>query len=284
MRYAPQPGTVAFRAIAHLETLPRGAELMTSALAEAIGCEGRNIAPSMEAALAAGLIYRRQRDNHVRSPMWWSLVDYSALPKVDIRNPAVPVADGYAEMRIPTFKDTPPKGSNRDAGAGQSHGAAGSASPNGRGTNGVPACGADPVFLQRGPRASVATNGVSDDDEGDSGRARRLSGRGDKDAVERSWRGSDSARGDRDPERRQGVLRAQSPGVAHQGTADASLISEAPVSNHGFRLALWSNGVLQTERSTVGGAAELVLLSRDETRALVQYLGCLDVVSLGGGA
>jgi hypothetical protein len=49
-------------------------------------------------------------------------------------------------------------------------------------------------------------------------------------------------------------------------------------------LALWSNGVLQTERSTVGGAAELVLLSRDETRALVQYLGCLDVVSLGGGA
>lgn len=48
----------------------------------------------------------------------------------------------------------------------------------------------------------------------------------------------------------------------------------------GFRCALWSNGTLHIERSTVAGAAELVLLSREETRALVRYLDsiCLDVV------
>lgn len=47
----------------------------------------------------------------------------------------------------------------------------------------------------------------------------------------------------------------------------------------GFRCALWSNGVLQIERQTVGGAAELVLLSREETLALVAYL---DAISLDG--
>lgn len=106
MSYTPQPGTVAFRAIAHLETLPRGAELMTSALAEAIGCDGKNIVPSLEAALASGLVFRRQRDNHLRSPMWWSLVDHGARPKMDIRRPAVPVANGHAELHVPTFKDS----------------------------------------------------------------------------------------------------------------------------------------------------------------------------------
>lgn len=41
----------------------------------------------------------------------------------------------------------------------------------------------------------------------------------------------------------------------------------------GMRIALWSDGVLQIERSnTVGGAAEVVLFSADETRALVRYL------------
>lgn len=138
MSYEPMPGSTAFRVIAHLQSLPKGAELMTSALAEAIGCEGKNIVPSIEAALANGLIFRRQRDTHARSPMWWSLTDHGARPKVDIRQPAVPV-DGA--------KETPQEGANRDASAGQSHDAEGSASPAGRGTNGAPACGAAPESI-----------------------------------------------------------------------------------------------------------------------------------------
>jgi hypothetical protein len=92
MSYEPAPGSTAYRAIAHLQSLPPGAELMTSALAEAIGSEGKNIVPPLEVALASGLIFKRQRDTHVRSPMWWSLTDHGARPKVDIRQPAVPVA------------------------------------------------------------------------------------------------------------------------------------------------------------------------------------------------
>lgn len=42
---------------------------------------------------------------------------------------------------------TPPKGANRDASTEQSHGAAGSESPPGRGTNGAPALGAAPAFI-----------------------------------------------------------------------------------------------------------------------------------------
>lgn len=43
---------------------------------------------------------------------------------------------------------------------------------------------------------------------------------------------------------------------------------------------MWSNGVLQIERKTVAGAAELVLLSREETRALVSYLDAISLDSV----
>jgi hypothetical protein len=43
----------------------------------------------------------------------------------------------------------------------------------------------------------------------------------------------------------------------------------------GMRIALWSNGVLEVRRSTVGGAVELVLFSADETRQLLHYLECV---------
>lgn len=100
--YTPEPGTVAFRVLAYLETLPAGAEIMTSALAEALGLEGKNLIPCLETALAAGRIFRRQRDTHVRSPFWWSLTDYSAIPKAERPVLEVPqVAAKPRRKRIP---------------------------------------------------------------------------------------------------------------------------------------------------------------------------------------
>lgn len=85
--YEPKPGTVAFRALAHLETLPWGAEVMTSALAEALHLDDyKTLAPCLEAALKGGAVFRRKRDDHPRSPWWWSLTDFSALPTA--RSPA----------------------------------------------------------------------------------------------------------------------------------------------------------------------------------------------------
>ena len=40
----------------------------------------------------------------------------------------------------------------------------------------------------------------------------------------------------------------------------------------GFRCALWSNGILEIHRETVGGAADFILLAADEVRHLVRYL------------
>lgn len=54
-------------------------------------------------------------------------------------------------------------------------------------------------------------------------------------------------------------------------------VQPAAAGHAGMRIALWSDGTLQIERSTVGGAAALVLLSADETRALVRYLERLAV-------
>ena len=39
-----------------------------------------------------------------------------------------------------------------------------------------------------------------------------------------------------------------------------------------LRIALWSDGTLQIQRNTVGGAADLVLFSRAETQQIVAYL------------
>ncbi len=80
--YEPRPGTVAFRALAYLETLPQGAEVMTSALAEALRLDDyKTLAPCLEAAVKGGAVFQRKRDDHARSPWWWSLTDFSALPK-----------------------------------------------------------------------------------------------------------------------------------------------------------------------------------------------------------
>jgi hypothetical protein len=78
MSYAARPGTVPFRAIAHLETLDHGAELPTGKLAEAIGVSPNNLMPSLVAAVEGGVLFKRQKDHsHPRSPFFWSLVDHS---------------------------------------------------------------------------------------------------------------------------------------------------------------------------------------------------------------
>lgn len=71
--YTPQPGTVAYRALAHLETLDRDAELSSAQLAEAINAPAAAIQPSMLAPLRAGKVFARQKGGHQRSPMFWSL-------------------------------------------------------------------------------------------------------------------------------------------------------------------------------------------------------------------
>jgi hypothetical protein len=71
--YAPSPGSVAQRAIAHLETLPARTDLSTAALAEAIGVPPNNLRACLEAPAKAGLIFGRQKYAAPRAPFFWSL-------------------------------------------------------------------------------------------------------------------------------------------------------------------------------------------------------------------
>jgi hypothetical protein len=68
-----------------------------------------------------------------------------------------------------------------------------------------------------------------------------------------------------------GAVRAHAPSCAACAGDDAKPAVGA-AATEGLRLALWSDGTLQLERRTVGGAAELVLFTADETRQLVAYL------------
>lgn len=77
--YTPKPGSVADRAIAHLQSQPpAGAEVSTSALAEAVGATGDSLRMCLQPALDAGAVFARKRGGHVRSPMFWSLADHAA--------------------------------------------------------------------------------------------------------------------------------------------------------------------------------------------------------------
>lgn len=104
--YTPRPGTVPFRAIAHLETLDHGAEQTTAQIAEAIGVPSNNLMPSLMAALDGGVLFRRQKDHsHPKSPFFWSLVDHTE-----------PTGAAAASRRPPrAAKETAPQGTATQA-------------------------------------------------------------------------------------------------------------------------------------------------------------------------
>lgn len=238
--FTPHPGSVADRAIAYLQSQPaKGAEVSSPALAEAIGVPAAHLSVSLEQARDRGAVFARRKGGHLRSPLFWSLVDHSA--KHGRTGEAFSPANGSQKpdgaAAIPCVKagrETPQKGANRDASAEQSHGAEGSESPTGRGDNVAPALGAAPVFIPEG----LASQHVL---KAEAARP---------DATDRDVPANASPVG--------GPMGAGQPAAA--GPA-------------GIRIALWSDGTLQIERpDAVGGAAALVLFSADETRALVRYL------------
>jgi hypothetical protein len=85
-----RPDTIAWKSMRYLETLQPGAEVLCSKLAEAIGVDTKLIQPSMLASVAAGLVFRRQKDEHARSPWWYSLTDYSKIPRATVQRVVVP--------------------------------------------------------------------------------------------------------------------------------------------------------------------------------------------------
>lgn len=97
--YSPAPGTVAYRALAHLETLDRGAELSSAQLAEAIRVPPANIPGSLQSALDHRVVFSRKKGGHLRSPAFWSLVDHAVAAVSDKPASLSPAAGNAAPTR-----------------------------------------------------------------------------------------------------------------------------------------------------------------------------------------
>jgi hypothetical protein len=79
--YEPKPGSVAFRALAHLQGQPPGTELSTAALAESVSVVPTNLANFLAPLVKHGHVACRQKGGFVRSPLFWSL---PKLPRNDL--------------------------------------------------------------------------------------------------------------------------------------------------------------------------------------------------------
>ena len=89
------PTSVPSRALRYLESLPSGAEISNAKLAEAIGSDPSGMHSCLAAHVKSGLVIRRQKGGHPRSPIFWS------LPPED---------DGKPVRRVVAAKDAPPLG------------------------------------------------------------------------------------------------------------------------------------------------------------------------------
>jgi hypothetical protein len=78
MSYEPKPGSIAYRVLAYFETLPRGTELNTSQINEALGTTCEQLTACMVHAVEAGRIFRRKKFDSPRAPLWYSLTKHAA--------------------------------------------------------------------------------------------------------------------------------------------------------------------------------------------------------------
>jgi hypothetical protein len=306
MSYEPRPGSVPDRVIAHLRTLPHGAERLSSQLAEAINAPPANVAACLEGAAAAGALFRRKKDSHVRAPIYWSLVDHTKAN-----------GNAHAPTAQPKVaKKTPPEGANRDVSAGQSHGADGSESPPGRGTDGAPALGAAPVFPMRASRAGPASDGSqkpngawhdsstatarAGSDTPTAGPATRFEGRGGEqrdgvppDATDRRPRqslqkpeGAAAIAGGPAAAKETTQLGAGTPTAAANaaGAGDDAKPAVGAAAPNGLRIARWSDDTLEIRRAD--GTHACSPFCAQEFRQIVAFLDgqWLDPLREGGAA
>ena len=107
--YDPRPGTVAYRALAHLATLEHGAEISGPRLSEVLGIESATLRACMQPAVAAGRVFARQKDRtHLRAPVFWSLVDH------DANRPTTPPPGPQTPMTKPPPVDLRPAPAARE--------------------------------------------------------------------------------------------------------------------------------------------------------------------------
>lgn len=243
MSYIPRLGSAAQRAISYLGRVK--GEVSTADLADAIACTPYGLGRTLGRAVDAGLLIKRQHKAGTSAPLFWS------LPAESVAEAVAPKPEPATD--IPVVQRTVP---------------AAEAGPSGWTPHPLDAAwhpraanGKDSSALDAGQHAG-----------GEAAQAPHPESTGPM-AASTPTNGRPPARDDE--------TTPASPRVGAMGAGQPAAAGPAgePSGEPGkLRIALWSDGTLQIERKTVGGAAELVLLCRDETRQLVAYL---DSISLG---
>lgn len=86
--YTPKPGSVAYRILGWLEAQGREKEFNSSQIANALDIDTRAVQSLMQQSLAAGLVFRRQKDRtHPLAPYWWSLTNHGVRQREFTPNP-----------------------------------------------------------------------------------------------------------------------------------------------------------------------------------------------------
>lgn len=94
MTYTPQPGTIAHRVIAHLQTLGPDAEVTSQVLLEAIGqpADWHGLVTCMESAIFHGLVHKRMEGRKA----FWRIAGKRAAVPVDANRAHAPLEDHTA--------------------------------------------------------------------------------------------------------------------------------------------------------------------------------------------
>lgn len=94
MTYTPQPGTIAHRVIAHLQTLGPDVELTSQVLLEAIGqpADWHGLGTCLESAVFHGLVVKRLEGRR----SMWRIAGARSAPGVDIDRAHAPLEDHTA--------------------------------------------------------------------------------------------------------------------------------------------------------------------------------------------
>lgn len=156
--YKPQPGTVAYRILGWLEAQGETREFTSAQIAEALDIPAQTLGSYMEQSVAAGLVFRRQKDRtHPRAPVFWSLTNHGLRQRMEMSpNPVgwmtKPKSDD--DVPVPTFRgratDTPQGDQPRSERGREVMEPAVCESADGRGTTGAPALATLPQHASPG--------------------------------------------------------------------------------------------------------------------------------------
>lgn len=175
--YTPQPGTVAYRILAWLDAEGKTAERNSSQIAHAMGIETNGIPALLEQALAAHLVFRRQKDRtHPRAPFWYSLTNHGVRQRMEMSPNPVGWMKRPKDDEAPAFRergtgetDTPQGDQAGSEPAREVMEPAACESAAGRGTNGAPALATLPLHASPGVgpmgAGQPADAGPTEDDE-----------------------------------------------------------------------------------------------------------------------